>query len=628
MVLRLARRLLAWVLWTIAVVFASIVVFGAWQARWRIGDLQPWHRVVPADVRAGEVTAGFTLADYLKREDQVFAQVAAEVEARVPPDQQNVASRYHRAPSLRRAMGRDWNRTTELAPEGPPVAGALLVHGLTDAPYSMRSIGEALRGRGVYALALRMPGHGTVPSGLTVASWRDWLAVVRVGARHVRQVIGPGKPLVLVGYSNGGALVTKYAIDVAEGSGDPAPDRLVLLSPMVGISPAARLARPISLLSFLPFFEKARWLEVAQEYNPFKYVSGTANAGFETHRLTQEVQAGVARLERGGRGLLPPILPFHSIVDATVSTQALVQRLYERLPENGSEIVLFDIDRTSGLTPFVNPEDLSLLSRLTDREPRRFARALVTNLAPDSRAAVERRVAAGARTVTETPLGLDWPEDVYSLSHVAIPFPVDDPIYGLDRSPNEFGRRRFGSLSPRGEKAVLTVPADTLMRVMSNPFYPYLERRLLEWVLPPGAAGGPAVTGASPEPTPATGRATAIDAGLMIATDEQVKASEPGPHGGRGTSTVYGYFDQGEARALAFRKRVLHPGSSIGPHPLNPEEEVYYIVSGRGRFTANGKTREVLPGTAILMRRGAVVALEAAGQEDLVVFIAYPRAPK
>jgi hypothetical protein len=66
---------------------------------------------------------------------------------------------------------------------------------------------------------------------------------------------------------------------------------------------------------------------------------------------------------------------------------------------------------------------------------------------------------------------------------VAIPFPVDDPLYGLEPGVTPYGSRRLGALSPRGEKAVLTVPVDTLMRVMSNPFYPYLERRLLEWVL-------------------------------------------------------------------------------------------------------------------------------------------------
>ena len=44
-------------------------------------------------------------------------------------------------------------------------------------------------------LALRMPGHGTVPAGLTDVVWEDWLAAVRVGVRHVREKIGPDKPM-------------------------------------------------------------------------------------------------------------------------------------------------------------------------------------------------------------------------------------------------------------------------------------------------------------------------------------------------------------------------------------------------------------------------------------------------
>ncbi len=483
LVMRLARWLLGWVAWTLAIVFASLVIFGALQARWRLPELQPWHRVVPDDVRAREVTPGFTLADYLKREAQVFAEVATEVELRVPPEHRNRSNRYFRAAGLRERMGHDWNRTTEFVPDGAPVAGALLVHGLTDAPYSMRSIGDALRARGLYALALRMPGHGTVPAGLTTATWQDWLAVVGMGARHVQQVIGPGKPLVLVGYSNGGALVVKYAIDVVEGSGDPAPARLVLLSPMIGITRAARLSRPISLLSVIPYFEKARWLEIAQEYNPFKYVSGTTNAAFQTHDLTRQVQGGVARLATTGR-MLTPILTFHSLVDATVSTPALISRLYEQLPDNGSELVLFDIDRTSALEPFVQPGHGQLLSRIMEGAPRRFTRTIVTNASPETRAVVARRTPAGASASEEEPLGLEWPGDLYSLSHVAIPFPVDDPLYGLEPGLSPYGNRRLGALSPRGERSVLTVPVETLMRAMSNPFYPYLERRLLEWVVP------------------------------------------------------------------------------------------------------------------------------------------------
>ena len=74
----------------------------------------------------------------------------------------------------------------------------------------------------------------------------------------------------------------------------PAPSRLVLISPMIGVSPLARIARVISALGPLPFFEKARWLEVVPEYNPFKYNSFPANAANQSYRVSSLLRAEVA----------------------------------------------------------------------------------------------------------------------------------------------------------------------------------------------------------------------------------------------------------------------------------------------------------------------------------------------
>ncbi len=166
------------------------------------------------------------------------------------------------------------------------------------------------------------------PAGLTTVTWEDWLAAVRVGARHLRPRSVTDKPLMLVGYSNGGALVLKYVFDALEGSGDPQAARIVLLSPMIGVQPFAWLARVISMLGPVPAFEKARWLDVYPEYNPFKYNSFPANAGLQTWRLTTTLQKQIARAASNGLGSrLPPVLTFHSLVDATVSTPAVVHAL-------------------------------------------------------------------------------------------------------------------------------------------------------------------------------------------------------------------------------------------------------------------------------------------------------------
>ena len=82
----------------------------------------------------------------------------------------------------------------------------VFLHGLTDTPYSGRHIGRAYRDRGWLVLIPRMPGHGTVPAGLTDVEWEDWTAAVRLAVREARRRVGPGRPLHLVGFSNGAVM--------------------------------------------------------------------------------------------------------------------------------------------------------------------------------------------------------------------------------------------------------------------------------------------------------------------------------------------------------------------------------------------------------------------------------------
>lgn len=73
---------------------------------------------------------------------------------------------------------------------------------------------------------------------------------------------------------------------------------------------------------------------------------------------------------------------------------------------------------------------------------------------------------------------------------------------------------------------------------------------------------------------------------------------------------------------MAFRKRILHPGSSIGYH-LQKEQEIYYILSGNGELQMNGKTIAVTAGDAILTLPGSSHGLKPTGNDDLSVLITY-----
>ena len=78
-----------------------------------------------------------------------------------------------------------------------------------------------------------------------------------------------------------------------------------------------------------------------------------------------------------------------------------------------------------------------------------------------------------------TSLDAAWPEEIYSLSHIALPFRRDDPLYGDTEPPGQEPWLQLGGIAPRGERGVLRIPADEVLRMRWNPFYPWLE----EWVL-------------------------------------------------------------------------------------------------------------------------------------------------
>jgi quercetin dioxygenase-like cupin family protein len=115
--------------------------------------------------------------------------------------------------------------------------------------------------------------------------------------------------------------------------------------------------------------------------------------------------------------------------------------------------------------------------------------------------------------------------------------------------------------------------------------------------------------------------------GSTIEHDSTVKATQPGPHRGGGTSTAYTFFAKAPGFGMAFRKRALHPGAAIGYHEQK-EDEVYYVLSGRGELTLDGVKHVVGPGTAMLTRPGSSHGIRTLGDEDLVLLIAYDQKPR
>jgi carboxylesterase len=105
-----------------------------------------------------------------------------------------------------------WSHIAEVA-DAP---GALVIHGFTGAPASMRSLAAAFATAGFHVELPLLPGHGTSVDDMKTTSWSDWLgeaedAYQRLSARCSK--------VVVAGLSMGGALTLRLGADHPEIAG-------------------------------------------------------------------------------------------------------------------------------------------------------------------------------------------------------------------------------------------------------------------------------------------------------------------------------------------------------------------------------------------------------------------------
>ena len=272
----------------------------------------------------------------------------------------------------------------------------------------------------------------------------------------------------------------KYALDAALDSSLAHPDGLILFSPEIGIASVAVISNIGKVLTSFPYFAQFRWLSIEPEYDPYKYNSFPKNAAEQAWHVTAAVQNGLKKARKSGHmNRFPPVLTFLSWTDSTVDTSATIQHLYDQLENEHSELVIFDVNRSSLFAGFIPAAVDQPLERLEADRDLNYRLTVISNESTSSSSVAAYSRAAHMAQRTSSPLDLAWPVNVYSLSHVAIPFAPDDPIYG-DASARTSGYAGLplGTLQPRGETSVLTVSASQILRLRHNPFFAYVEARI------------------------------------------------------------------------------------------------------------------------------------------------------
>lgn len=333
--------------------------------------------------------------------------------------------------------------------------GFLLIHGLTDSPYLMRSISDSLSDAYPCALirAVLLPGHGTVAGDSLKMEFKDWKSIVNYGVNTFKKD-NTISDLYLVGFSTGTSLAICYMKENQVNSGEPREDKikgLVLVSTAVKAKSGAAFFAEIVKWVY-------PWLDTFKEKDAARYESFSANAGAEFYQLTKGMVAPEYALD-------VPVLMAVSADDETIDAKAA--REFFCYPTNVKRRALVWYQ---SIDPKIN----------TDINPQKTPELMCDN-------------------ITEIKLEDIGPDfKTLNLAHTALSMSPEDPHYGVngkyhnckaydsEKSLQEFndcqGNEKnnvFGEKNIAGLKDKLNLDYDYLRRGTFNPDYKNLEAKIL-----------------------------------------------------------------------------------------------------------------------------------------------------
>ncbi|MFC3034539.1 alpha/beta hydrolase [Pseudoalteromonas fenneropenaei] len=308
---------------------------------------------------------------------------------------------------------------------------ALLLHGLTDSPFSYHYLAAHFWQLGYQVRSVLLPGHATAPSDLSQVTLAQWQHTTHYALERAKADF---KSVVVVGYSTGAALA------IAEVNRAPQQIKAMLL-----LSPASEAHNKHGWLAkWIAMLPGITWLDADADLDVFKYESfpwqGAALAYQAMQTVTPKQLQNTSDV---------PIFAALSEVDSTIDSQATLGLLrhWHQLPSR----------RTSKLDTLVWYGDMQTAQR---QLPSDF-------------------------NFISPPCNSSWCDKIKGMSHIGIIQPVNHSYYGAQATYRSCG----GYLSDLTQyQKCKTAPETTfgertpqhmqdyfpLQRLTFNPSYPQL----------------------------------------------------------------------------------------------------------------------------------------------------------
>ena len=185
---------------------------------------------------------------------------------------------------------------------GPGAVGALVLHGFSGSPQSMRPWADELAAAGLSVELPRLPGHGTTWQDMTVTRWEDWYAEVDRSFSTLRERC---EQVFVMGLSMGGSLTLRIA--------ENRPDEV---AGIVLVNPAAFTERwDRHVLPFVRHFVKA-FPGITDDIKK----PGVTEGGYDKLPLqpAYSLQQGWAQVRADIAKVTSPVLLLHSREDHVV----------------------------------------------------------------------------------------------------------------------------------------------------------------------------------------------------------------------------------------------------------------------------------------------------------------------
>jgi len=185
----------------------------------------------------------------------------------------------------------------------------LLIHGLTDSPYSFHDLAQFYFQQGYTVRTLLLPGHGTAPSDLLDVSYQHWQQATKFA---IETTVADFDKVYLGGFSTGGALIFDYLMQ--QKSADEKIKGLFMWSPASKAkSDQAWLAQYVD---YIPFVD---WIDLDADIDFAKYESFPYNAAAQVHGLMSRIVGENAMSERVMHDI--PLFVVASEHDQTIETK-------------------------------------------------------------------------------------------------------------------------------------------------------------------------------------------------------------------------------------------------------------------------------------------------------------------